>query len=136
MIGRVRRYFASVVVVCLVAACGSSEMTDRLEATYAIADFEIEGAERSRTAFRETIVDGPQGISQAFTPVDGVSAEDVHAAVVAAAEADGWELIDPPGSNHSFGYRPVAGRETCDAVTIFDPLDGLVIVKLQETRCI
>jgi len=122
-------------LILITAACGSSAMTDRLEATYAMADFEIEGAERSRTEFNgSTVVDGPRGISQRFTPLNGVEPEEVYEAAVAAAEADGWELR-PSSLGGVVGDRRVAGAESCDALTINDPFDGKVLVRLQESTC-
>lgn len=122
------------------SACVDDTMTNRLEETYGIADFEIEGAERHRTEHnRVSTREGPTGITQRFEPLGETELDDILASALAAAEADGWEMQPPvegSGVNLWIGYRPVAETDGCDVLSVSPGLaTGHAIVELKEGRC-
>ena len=107
-------------LVFLLAGCGES-LPDRLEDTYAIADFEIDGAARERTESSEawyTTAEGSYGITQRFVPDPGIEVETVLAEALAAAEADGWQMEVPETLSSWYGKRPSPDGEGCDNVSI------------------
>ena len=83
-----RRIAALAIITFLLAGCGAS-LTDRFEGTYAIADFELDGATRERSKSNEawyTTAEGSYGITQNFTPEANADAALVLDAALAAAE--------------------------------------------------
>jgi len=124
------------------SACVDDAMTNRLEDTYAIADFEIEGAERERNEFNDLVPstrEGPTGITQIFEPLGESDLDDIFAAAMAAAEADGWDMQPPAegsGLTQWAGIQPLPETDSCDVLTVSRGAGtGQVVVKLREGRC-
>lgn len=83
---RLLAFVVSVVVFAVLLAGTGGHQTASVLDSVSLSDLVVDGAER----FRSTVADGTRMLLL-FTP-DGTSTEDLYGDVVAAVEADGWDL--------------------------------------------